>query len=479
MAAPASGAAGRRRGPPGLTVRLLLLTAVVFLVVVVLICFPSISQFRLEYLHEQLEKAELSTLVVEAAGGGEIPPRARERLLAFTDTEAIILRTGAASRLMIGETPKSIDRTVRLSMRMRSLTAAPAQWAMLVPDTLGTLLHGERRLIRVVGPAMGGDEMIVEVVTHEEGLARALRAHAGRVIGVSLVLCAVIGGLLFAALRWIIVRPVKRIERRLASFARTPEDESTTVPDSGRGDEIGQLERSLASMQTDLRAALRRRRREAALGGSVSKLNHDLRNILTVAMTSSDQIAESVAKSGDPLVRQVMQHLINSVNRAALLCTRTLDYIRHGDRPPDIRDVPLRGMVDEVGEMVEPFVTGTVRWGNSVPRGLVCRADSEQLFRALLNLAENAVSAVGKGGRVEISARATIDGVAIEVRDNGPGLDKEARAIIEAPASAGTVPARGLGLVIVREIVAAHRGTLRVVRSSPEGTVLEITLQDR
>lgn len=477
MEAPARGTRGRRRrGVRGLTVRLLLITVAVLLVGDLLVYFPSVSRFRVEYLHGQLDKARLFTFALETAGSGEILPGDRERLLALTGAEAVVLRTGTGPRLVIGEIPGSVDHVVRLEEPAGTWPAALWRQVTRIPDAVDTLLHGGNRLLRVAGPMRPEGGMTIEMVMREAELARALRGHSLRVLGFLLAFCAVTGGLLFVLLRQAVVRPILRIDRRLESFARTPEDESTTIPVSGRGDEIGQLERSLASMQADLRAALRRRRREAAVGTSVGKINHDLRNLLTVALASADRIDESVAESGDPLLRNVVQHLIGSVNRAAQLCARTLDYIRYGGRTPDVQTVPLRELVSQVGDMVEPLLSGAVRWENRVPEGLICRADSEQLFRALLNLAENAARAAGEGGRVEVSARATGKGVAIGILDSGSGLDDETRALIEGPASAGPGPAGGLGIPIVREIVAAHGGTLRVLQSSPEGTALALML---
>lgn len=469
-------ASGGRRGVPGLTVQLLLLTAAVLLAGGLLIYLALIVQFRAEYLRGQLEKAYFATATTGRAGDGRITSGDRDRLLAFAGAETIIVRAGTEIRLVIGDPPGTVDRTVRFDEPAGPWGASLARRALQVPETLEALFSGNGRRIRIVGPTQADGGTTVEVVTREEGLARTLRSHSLRILGLLIALSAVIGAILFVSLRWVVVLPILRIERHLESFARAPEDESTTMPATRRGDEIGRIERLLAVMQADLRAALRRQGREAALGRSVSQINHDLRNLLTAAVTSSEQVADSVAESGDPAARNLMQHLLKSLNRAARLSARTLDYIRYGDRGVDIQNLSLHDLVDQVGEMVEPVVSGAVRWRNRVPEGLVCQADDEQLFRALLNLADNAAAATGEGGRVEILAWPTHQGVAIEVHDDGPGLDDEARALFEASASVGPVPARGLGIAIVREIVAAHRGALRILRSSPAGTRLILTL---
>ncbi len=447
----------------GLTARLLLITIALLLVGELLIWLPSIARFRLEHLNDQLDKAHLSTLVLQAAGDGNIPPELEQELLAFTDTEAIILRTGGARTLVIGKTPKDIDRTVHINESF---------WPVLIMDAVGTLLHGEQRRIRIVGWARNNDSMLVEVVARERVLARKLRSHSIRILELSLALSVFLGTFLFLLLQWIVVRPVQKITHCLDVFARNPEDKSAILPISGRKDEVGFLESGLMTMQDEIRVALRKRGREAALGASVSKVNHDLRNVLTVAIFTSDQLAESK----DPLVKKVMPQLIAAMNRATLLCARTLDYLRYGDSPVLISRVRLHELANEVSELVMPLVMGSVEWRNEIPQELTCEADHEQFFRAFLNLIDNAATAIGKDGTITVSARRTAVSVIIEVADTGPGLDEATRASLDAPPSDGPDPSRGLGFAIVREIMVAHGGSFQLGETSPEGTRFVLVL---
>src|SRR3546814_14236754 len=71
-----------------------------------------------------------------------------------------------------------------------------------------------------------------------------------------------------------------RITESMAAFRANPEFAAGTLPDSERSDEIGIAQRELATMQQGLRAALLQKTRLAALGTAVTKVNHDLRNIL-------------------------------------------------------------------------------------------------------------------------------------------------------------------------------------------------------
>ncbi|HEY3505327.1 MAG TPA: HAMP domain-containing sensor histidine kinase [Actinocatenispora sp.] len=113
------------------------------------------------------------------------------------------------------------------------------------------------------------------------------------------------------------------------------------------------------------------------------------------------------------------------------------------------------------------------------PPDLTMYADPQRLHQVLANLLDNACRHSPPGGLVSLSAAATDDGVALEVRDEGPGIrpqDRERvfeRFIRGAPArgDGGT----GLGLAIARWAVDLHGGTIGVVGSGP-GCRIRVTL---
>src|SRR5205823_13915730 len=115
---------------------------------------------------------------------------------------------------------------------------------------------------------------------------------------------------------------------------------------SGRADEIGQIERELVSMQEEVRNALRSRARLAALGQAVSKINHDLRNMLTSAQMASDRLATS----GDPTVAKALPRLERALDRAVRLAEDVLAYGRTDEAPPLVKTLDLAGAAQTAGE---------------------------------------------------------------------------------------------------------------------------------
>ena len=122
---------------------------------------------------------------------------------------------------------------------------------------------------------------------------------------------------------------------------------------------------------------------------------------------------------------------------------------------------------------------------NAVPEDLEVDADSEQLFRVLLNLVRNAVQALEQSKDESLVRRLTVSAerqggkVSIRISDTGPGLPEKARESLFKP-FAGSVRSggTGLGLAIVAELVKAHGGTISCVDGGP-GATFVIEIPDR
>ncbi len=220
----------------------------------------------------------------------------------------------------------------------------------------------------------------------------------------------------------------------------------------------------------------------AALGLAVSKINHDLRNLLT----SAQLFSERLAKISDPHVQTFSPKLMRALQRAIAFCESTLSYGRVQEPPPDRRSVALDALVEEVRETLGLDPGGPVRWIGAVERGLAVDADPDQLFRILLNLARNAVQAIESRAardpgtdQIRITGRREGAVVVIEVSDTGPGLPEKARAhLFEAFQGSTRTGSAGLGLAIAAELVRAHGGEIRLVDGTI-GATFSLTIPDQ
>lgn len=331
------------------------------------------------------------------------------------------------------------------------------------------------RTIRVTGAALETPDTVVEVVLDELALRRELFRYSRGVVVVSLIISGLTGGLVFLTLHWIIARPLRRLAAGMVAFRRDPEDEAAPPAFGERGDELGLAQRELTTMQADLRAALRQRARLADLGLAVSKINHDLRNILATAQLVVDRLEHS----GDPEVRRTLPVLVGAIDRAIALCTRTLQAGRTDEPPPDRAPFDLHQLVRDVAEALGDGREPGPMWQNAVPVGMTVSADRSQIFRVLINLGRNAIEALeGRAnGRIVIAAAALAQSIVIEVTDNGPGLSDEARENLFKPFRATAKPTgTGLGLAIARDLARAHDGDLVLHRSDSFGTTFRIEI---
>ncbi len=457
----------------GLSGKLLVLTLSFVMIAEVLIYVPSIANFRLNWLHDRLSAAYTAALVFETAPSGMVPDTVARQILDSIGARAVALKMGQQRRLLaVSDMPPAIHHDID----MRNVS-----WYRAILDAFDTLLCADNDVMRVVGPApMGGE--FVEIVLDEAPLRKAMVDFSIRILILSLIISAITATLVYLALHFLLVRPMRRMTANMVAFRADPENPARIIAASDRSDEVGIAERELAAMQGNLATLLQQKNHLAALGLAVSKINHDLRNLLT----SAQLFSERLAKIADPHVQRFAPQLMRSLERAIAFCQSTLSYGGVQEPPPDRRTLALEPLVEDVRATLGLDPGTPVRWIGAVERGLMVDADPDQLFRILLNLARNAVQALdGRDakdpGRDQIRVTGRREGavVVIEVSDTGPGLSERARAhLFEAFQGSTRAGSAGLGLAIAAELVRAHGGEIRLVEGTI-GATFRLTIPDR
>lgn len=446
-----------------LSARLLLLTIFFVMLAEVLIYAPSIGRFRLVYLQERLAAGHLAILSLEASPDQVIGEDLERELLTHVEAFSVALTMPNQSKLMLmTTTPGPVDASYDLR---------EGTFFSLIGDAAMTLLGDGERVLRVVGVSPQDPAIQVEVVLEEAPMRREMVGYSGRILALSLVISLFTAALVYLSLHQLTVRPMRRITDSMARFRDDPEDASSIIQPSTRSDEVGIAQRELATMQEGLRQALQQKARLAALGTAVTKINHDLRNILATASLVSDRLTGS----DDPEVRRVTPTLVSAIDRAVNLCAQTLNFTREGAPMVEPRRFDLGELLDEVGSVLEGQVNGKSVLQNALDGRYEIEADREQLHRVLINLGQNAIQAGAT--RVEVNARRDGDHIVIEVADNGPGLAPRAREqLFQAFTGSSRPGGTGLGLAIARELMRAHGGEIRLERSTGEGTCFRLTL---
>jgi signal transduction histidine kinase len=417
-------AMAKERGPQGrfgLSARLLVLTVIFVMVAEILIYVPSVANFRENWLANRISAAITAALVLEAAPNGMVSDKLAMEILGSIGAKTVVLKMRDSRRLLAASTmPPEVDVTDDL----RHVST----WRSIM-EALDTIRAPTGRTLRVIGDApMGGD--YVEIVMDETPLKQAMLVFSTNILLVSLLISAITASLVYLALSWMIVGPIRRLTHAMVAFADDPEDQGRVIDASARSDEIGRAERELSAMQRQLAGTLQHKNRLAALGLAVAKINHDLRNMLTSAQLFSDRLTGS----SDPLVERFAPKLVKTLDRAIAFCQSTLSYGKAVEQPPTRRTVPVAPLVEDARELLGLGGEERIGWIETIEPGLTVDADPDQLFRVVLNLVRNATEALeGKGDtnpahdQIRITGRREGRIVAIEISDTGPGVPEKAK----------------------------------------------------
>jgi signal transduction histidine kinase len=454
--------------------RLLLLTIIFVMTSVALIYFPSVARYHHQLLQDRINSAQLAILPFTEAPGEQLSARLRMQLLARAGVEAVILTGGGQHELyLVGPQPPQIQAVY---------DASETNLAEQIRDVIRCFFAPPGRTIRIDAPAGLAPGRNIVVVANEEPIRAALFVFSTRVLVLSIFVSALTSLLVFVSLYLILVRPMQRMTAAMIDFRNNPEDPARILQASSRRDEIGTAERELSTLQHELYGFLQQKSRLAALGLAIAKIQHDLRNILSSARIASDRLATI----DDPVVKRVAPRLVDALDRAVSLATNTLRYGRAEERTPQRTRFQFAPLIDEAASSAVPEI-GEVALENRVPRELEIDADSEQLFRVVLNLLSNARQALEAmksrarhEKRIIVEAVRKGDTVIAEIADNGPGIPPAVRERLFQPFS-GTMRqgGSGLGLAISRELVQSHGGDLVLVSTGDTGTRFRMTIPDR
>ncbi|HLJ20775.1 MAG TPA: HAMP domain-containing sensor histidine kinase [Stellaceae bacterium] len=357
-----------------LSARVLLLTIFFVMLGEVVVFLPSLARFRYNYLETRIAAARIASLALYATPDNSVSPSLEAQLLYHAGASGIVLHLPNQSQLMIAsDMPPTVDITYDLR---------DAGFFQLIADAVATLARSGDTILRVLDTSPKEQNVVVEILLGERPMRTEMWEFGGRILTLSIVISLITAALVFLSLRGLLVAPMRRITTSMMRFRDNPEDASRVIEPSARDDEIGVAEQALAEMQETVRQALRHSARLAALGTAVTKINHDLRNILSTARLISDSLAGSEA----PEVKRAAPRLLDAIDRAVALCSGTLNFTREGAPPLRIQRFLLASMVEELADLLELKGGERPLLLDRVPPDLAVEADREQLHRVLMNL---------------------------------------------------------------------------------------------
>jgi len=216
-----------------------------------------------------------------------------------------------------------------------------------------------------------------------------------------------------------------------------------------------------------------------ALGEMAGGVAHDFNNILAAILGRTQLLLQTV---GDPDVRRQLGVVEQAALDGAQTVRRVQEFtrVRQDER---FETLDVNRVLYGVVELTRPaWEAGAKRRGVVVHMHLDLRATqtmagaASELREVFTNMVLNAVDAMPAGGELWINSLDLADGVRVQVRDSGVGMDHDTRARVFDPFfTTKEVKGTGLGLSVAYGIVKRHRGQIDVVSSPGIGTEFTLT----
>jgi signal transduction histidine kinase len=235
------------------------------------------------------------------------------------------------------------------------------------------------------------------------------------------------------------------------------------------------LAKALGQDASQLAAAEKRDLLARLLG----RLAHEIRNPLSSLDIHVQLLEEDLAALTPQMREQLtprLEIIHGELHRLEGIVERFLRLA--GPAGVDLEPIEIPKILTHVCELLRPEAAAreieiSAQVTGSLPRVM---ADPVRLTQALLNLAINAIQAVERKGRIEVSAAMADGMVCVIVSDNGPGIPPEKLASIFDPYFTTKAEGSGLGLWIAQQIVTAHGGALKAQNGPTGGALLTMCL---
>ena len=230
-------------------------------------------------------------------------------------------------------------------------------------------------------------------------------------------------------------------------------------------------------LQIQLEEKLNQSERLASLGRMIAGVAHEIRNPLGIVRSTAELLGKRATEPNKPLAEVIVEESTR-LNR---IVTEFLDFAR--PQIPQLQKLMVEEVLKRNLAALEPELErGGVRLNRRQENRTPVMGDPDLLYRAFLNVFNNALQAMEDAPRRELSVetaaarRGDREMVRISISDTGPGLDPEAAGRLFDPFFTTRENGSGLGLSIVGSILSSHQGTVEIANRPEGGTRVDMWL---
>lgn len=330
------------------------------------------------------------------------------------------LKKEATSRLL--QQGNFLELLLGSPQETKIITFAPLQAEKQISPTLA-------------GPVMG----VVEIIRDVSDDYKKIFKLQGLIVGS----CAIVMGILFMVLRFLVKHGEKIIEQR-------------------------------AEERLKLEEKLRQAEHLSAIGEMTAVVSHEIRNPLGIIKSSAQLLKNKMAKLDAR--SNIPDIIVEESGRLDNIITGFLNFAK--PKIPDLRPCFVEDIIEKNLAYLNPHIEEkNFNISKEIAQNLPeIMADSAMLYQAFLNILLNAFQSLEDNGCLTIKTVYNSGNIIINFIDNGEGIKEDLLKKIWTPFFTSKDSGTGLGLGIVKNIIEAHNGTIAISNAKPNGTNVEMIL---
>ena len=218
----------------------------------------------------------------------------------------------------------------------------------------------------------------------------------------------------------------------------------------------------------------------------LSVISHDLRNPLTSLLASSENLSRDTGKLKPEQIKMFADIINRTSNKILSQLNELVDWAKTQREKTSFKPekLHLQHFINESLDLLrENSIQKEIKLKNDVAEHFYINADSLMLRSILQNVVTNAIKYTPHGGgTVMVTAASTNGMVEICIKDDGVGMSQETKDMLFRDSNSGSLlgtsmeKGTGLGLLLVKDFVANHGGTIKVESELNKGTCFVFTM---